>query len=230
VTEQDPPPPGSWSRIPAWPGLSYPLGATYSQGVPMLLASDELGRSQRGNNNGYCQDNDLSWLHWPEPLTRPVAGAGWSGTGRDLADFTRTLIRFRADHPVFRRRRLFTGATGHGTEAHLDDIAWLTPADTPMTEADWEAGFAKSLTVLLNGDAINEPGPRAEPILDDSFLLLFNAAEHEMEFAIPPPGFGEQWMTVLDTADPWPALDSDAVKPGDTVLLADRALRVLRRA
>ncbi len=77
---------------------------------------------------------------------------------------------------------------------------------------------------------LSERGPRAEPILDDSFLLLFSAAEHEMEFAIPPPGFGEQWMTVLDTADPWPARDPDAAKPGDAVLLADRALRVLRRA
>jgi isoamylase len=202
-----------------------------SQGVPMLLAGDEVGRTQHGNNNGYCQDNELSWLHWPQPPASPVPVA-LSGTGGDLADFTRRLIRLRADHPVFRRRRFFTGKTGQRAGAHEGDIAWLTPDGSQMTGEDWDAGFAKSLTVYLNGDAISEPGPRAEPITDDSFLLLFNAAEHGVKFAIPPADYGEQWITVLDTAQPGPAPggDASAVKPGDVLVLADRCMRVLRRA
>ena len=202
-----------------------------SQGVPMLLAGDELGRTQLGNNNGYCQDNELSWLHWPDEPSVPGAGSYQEGTGSSLADFTRALIRFRADHPVFRRRWFFTGPTSPDADAYLSDIAWITPAGTQMTEADWDAGFAKSLAVFLNGEAISEPGPHGEPIVDDSFLLLFNAAEHDVEFTIPPPGCGEQWITALDTADPRPAGDdSVAVKHGDSVVLPDRSLRVLRRA
>jgi len=200
-----------------------------SQGVPMLLAGDELGRTQHGNNNGYCQANELSWVHWPDQVAARSSGADYEGTGHVLADFTARLIRFRADHPVFRRRRFFTGPTGLATGAHQGDIAWLTPAGLPMTDADWDAGFAKSLAVFLNGDAISEPGPRAEQIVDDSFLLLFNAAEHPLEFTIPSPGFGEHWVTVLDTDDPQVAGDGDAVKPGDVVRLVDRSLRVLRR-
>jgi isoamylase len=192
-----------------------------SQGVPMLLAGDELGRSQRGNNNCYCQDNEMSWVHWP---------ANSQADPDALADFARELIRFRAEHPVFRRRRFFTGPSGQGAAAHLCDIGWLTPAGMPMTEADWETGYAKSLAVFLNGEAITEPGPRGERITDDSFLLLFNAAEQAVEFTIPEPGYGEQWTAVLDTADPRPAGDPQAVKAGDAVLLADRSVRVLRRA
>jgi isoamylase len=201
-----------------------------SQGVPMLLAGDEFGRTQLGNNNGYCQDNEISWLHWPEGIAGQGGDADWKGASRDLADFTATLIQFRADHPVFRRRRFFTGPDGLGAGDHLADIAWLTPAGSPMTADDWAAGFAKSLTVFLNGDAITEPGPRAEPITDDSFLMLFNAAEHGVEFTVPPSGYGEHWVTVFDTADPRHVPEADATKPGDTLLLADRSMRVLRRA
>jgi isoamylase len=200
-----------------------------SQGVPMLLAGDELGRTQDGNNNAYGQDNELSWLHWPDPS--PAAGipADRSGTGCVLAAVTRQLIRLRADHPVFRRRRFFTGPTGLGAGVHLGDIGWLTPSATPMTEDDWSAGFAKSLAVYLNGDAITEPGPRGEVITDDSFLLLFNAAEHDVDFTVPSADYGEQWVTVLDTADPLPSEDPPAVKPGEKLALIYHSLRVLRR-
>jgi isoamylase len=208
-----------------------------SQGVPMLLAGDELGRTQYGNNNGYCQDNEISWLHWPEAPLGPGA-AIMPGTRGALADFTRQLIRLRADHPVFRRRRFFTGEAGRGAGAHEGDIAWLTPDGSQMTGEDWDAGFAKSLAVYLNGDAISEPGLRGEPIVDDSFLLLFNAAEHGVEFTIPAAGYGEQWLTVLDTALPYPGPDAradahpdtGAAKPGDLLVLPDRCVRVLRRA
>jgi glycogen operon protein len=203
-----------------------------SQGVPMLLAGDEFGRTQLGNNNGYCQDNELSWLHWPAELAAPAAGTDWPGTGRALPDFARTLLRFRAEHPAFRRRRFFAGPGGQGKDPHADDIAWLTPSGVPMTGDDWRAGFAKSVAVFLNGDAITEPGPRGEPITDDSFLLLFNAAEHGIDFTMPDAGYGEQWVTVLDTAEPSPDPEPEpaAAKPGDVLTLPDRSLRVLRRA
>jgi len=189
-----------------------------SQGVPMLLGGDELGRTQRGNNNAYCQDNDLSWLHWPD-----VAGheKDQATAGTSVFAVARQLIRLRADHPVLRRRRFFTGPA---------DIGWLTPAGTPMTDDDWAAGFAKSLAVFLNGDAISEPGPHGERETDDSFLLLFNAAEHDVDFTIPAAGYGEQWAQELDTAEPIPApSELGLVKHGDAVTLVSRSLRVLRR-
>ncbi len=204
-----------------------------SQGVPMLLSGDELGRTQGGNNNGYCQDNKLSWLHWPaEPGTTAAEGrTDRQGTRPFLDSFVRALIRLRADHPVFRRRRFFTGEAGRSRPDHLGDIRWLTPSAEEMTEEDWAAGFAKSLTVFLNGDAISEPDPRGERITDESFLLMFNAAEHDLDFTVPAAGFGEQWISELDTADPQPPPGGiAAVKPGDTLTLASRSLRLLRRA
>ena len=188
-----------------------------SQGVPMLLAGDELGRSQHGNNNAYCQDNELSWVHWPDPEV-----ARDSGSGGTLLAVDRQLIRLRADHPVFRRRRFFTGPA---------DIGWLTAAGTPMTDEDWAAGFAKSLMVFLNGDAITEPGPRGEPVTGDSFLLLFNAAEHDLDFTVPPASYGEAWAQELDTADPLAApAEPVPAKPGDALTVVNRSMRVLRRA
>jgi isoamylase len=200
-----------------------------SQGVPMLLAGDEFGRSQHGNNNTYCQDNELSWQQWPLSELQPSVSADLEGPVAVLADFTRQLIRLRAEHPVFRRRRFLTGRAGPGASAYEDDVAWLKPDSSAMTEDDWAAGFAKSLMVFLNGEAITEPGQRGEPVVDGSFLLMFNAAEHSVEFMVPPSGFGEQWVQELDTAEPRPAGDPPSVKPGDIVVLADRSLRVLSR-
>ena len=197
-----------------------------SQGVPMLLAGDELGRTQQGNNNGYCQDNELSWLHWPADAgTHQQSDETWPS----LHPFVRSLIRLRAEHPVFRRRRFFTGEAGRGVRDHLGDIAWLTPGGAGMTDGDWDAGFVKSLAVFLNGEAISEPDPRGERITDDSFLLLFNAAEHGVEFTIPE-GYGEEWSLELDTAEPMPSEDGTMVKAGDMLTLAARSLRLLRRA
>jgi glycogen operon protein len=192
-----------------------------SQGVPMLLGGDELGRTQDGNNNAYCQDNDLSWVHWPG---EDAAGANHyeRGTGTPALALARQLLRLRADHPVFRRRRFFTGPA---------DIGWLTPAGAPMTDEDWAAGFAKSLAVLLNGDAITEPGPRGERVTDDTFLLLFNAAEHDLDFTIPQASSGEQWVHEVDTAEPLPgSSEQSPVKAGDVLTLVSRSMRVLRRA
>jgi isoamylase len=203
-----------------------------SQGVPMLLAGDEFERTQGGNNNAYCQDNDTSWVHWP---AEPAAGSGTEidrrGTGSSLHSFVRTLIRLRAEHPVLRRRRFFTGEAGRSRPDHLADIRWLTPAADEMTDGDWAAGFAKSLAVFLNGDAISEPDQRGQRITDESFLLMFNAADHDVDFTIPAAEFGEQWLSVIDTAGSHPLLGKGiSVKPGDALTVTSRSMRVLCRA
>jgi isoamylase len=189
-----------------------------SQGIPMLLAGDEMGRTQRGNNNAYCQDNEISWMHWPGA---PVDQA--------LLEFARRVIGLRRDHPVFRRRLYFRGRSIRGGRDALGDIAWFTSAGEEMTEDDWEAGFAKSLTVFLNGEAISEPDQRGERIRDDSFLLLFNPSELDLELAVPAARYGQVWEKELDTAAvAEPA--TMAVKPGDLVRVASRSVQLLRRA
>ncbi|HEY2125717.1 MAG TPA: alpha-amylase family glycosyl hydrolase, partial [Streptosporangiaceae bacterium] len=208
-----------------------------SQGVPMLLAGDEMGRTQRGNNNAYCQDTEISWVHWPSDHGPPDGDAAVPGylADQDLLDFVRTLIRLRADHQVFRRRRFFRGqeaVRGRGSgHDQPGDIAWFTPAGEEMTDDDWAVGFAKSLTVFLNGDAITEPDPRGERVRDASFLLLFNASELDLAFTIPPQRYGEKWAKVLDTALPVSAVpDVPAVKPGDGLPIPSRSMQVLARA
>jgi isoamylase len=191
-----------------------------SQGVPMLLAGDELGRTQQGNNNAYCQDNEISWVNW----------AVHDEDDQLLVDYIRTLIGLRADHPVFRRRRFFSGQAIRGGHQRLRDIAWFTPTGQEMTGEDWDAGFAKSLTVFLNGQAISEPDRRGERISDDSFLLLFNASEHDLVFAIPPRRYGQRWTTVLDTARPRADPEgASTVKPGDMTTVINRSLQLLSR-
>ena len=191
-----------------------------SQGVPMLLAGDEMGRTQQGNNNAYCQDNEISWLNW----------AVHDEDDQALPDFVRALVRVRADHPVFRRRRFFRGQAIRGGRQRLGDIAWFTLAGEEMTDDDWEAGFAKSLTVFLYGRAISEPDRRGERIADDSFLMLFNASEHDLAFTVPPRRYGSRWAKMLDTATPGADFENDsAVKPGDTMTVINRSIQVLHR-
>ncbi len=209
-----------------------------SQGIPMLLAGDELGHTQRGNNNAYCQDNEISWLRWPgrqagDPDTGGRAGDPDTGDpdAGDLTAFTSALIRLRAGHPVLRRRRFFRGTSIRGVRSRLGDIAWFTPAGEEMTDEDWDVGFAKSLTVFLNGDAITEPDRRGQRIRDDSFLLLLHASESDLDFVVPPALYGEEWLRVLDTAGPdGLADDQPAVKPGDAISMVRRSVQVLRRA
>jgi isoamylase len=187
-----------------------------SQGVPMMLAGDELGRTQRGNNNAYCQDNEISWVDWE---AEEPAG---------LLELTRALSALRRDHPVFRRRRFFSGQPA-GTDGNaLRDIIWFTPAGTTMTLADWGSAFARSLGVFLNGNAITEPGPRGEAITDAHFLLLFNAHSEPVPFALPGPDLAPGWEIVVDTADPAPDPPRSPQDPGGTLLVRDRAIVVLR--
>ncbi|MCV2396312.1 glycogen debranching protein GlgX [Actinotalea sp. M2MS4P-6] len=187
-----------------------------SQGVPMLSHGDELGRTQLGNNNGYCQDNELTWIDWD--LDRNQTS---------LLDFTRHAVRLRREHPVLRRRRFFAGRPDHGGESELGDIAWLTTTGEHMADEDWSESHAKAFQVWLNGEAIAEPDTRGEPIVDDSFLMLFNAAEHGVQFTLPGPDYGEKWTCELDTSIS--LAEGKVVAAGSTLTLAGRCCLVLSR-
>ncbi|MGP3982129.1 glycogen debranching protein GlgX [Streptomyces sp. KR80] len=190
-----------------------------SQGVPMVSHGDEFGRTQHGNNNAYCQDNEISWVHWPA-----------EDGDRSLLEFTRSMVWLRRDHPVFRRRRFFHGRPMEGTHDELSDIAWFTPQGKEMTQRDWQQASARSITVFLNGHAISEPGPRGERIRDDSFLLMFNASPEVRHFVVPVD-HGRQWQVVVDTARMEGVAPGTGrkVKAGDRFTLLDRSLLVLRR-
>ncbi|MEU6624049.1 glycogen debranching protein GlgX [Streptomyces litmocidini] len=192
-----------------------------SQGVPMLSHGDEFGRTQGGNNNAYCQDNEVSWVRWPKENDEADS---------TLLRFTRAMVRLRRDHPVFRRRRFFHGRPVEGTHDELTDIAWFTPEGEEMTSRDWQAAHAQALTVFLNGNAISEPGPQGERIADDSFLLMFNASSKELEFAVPD-SHGRCWRMVVDTSDPegMPPREGPELAGGERVTLAPLSLAVLRR-
>jgi isoamylase len=185
-----------------------------SQGIPMLLAGDEIGRTQGGNNNAYCQDNEVSWVNWEQ-------------ADAELLEFVCALAELRREHPVFRRRRFFLGRPHSGDG--LGDIAWLTPSGRHMTDRDWHAGFGKAIAVFLNGDAITEPDPRGQPVLDDSFLLLFNAHSDPVAFSLPPARFGQSWEVVLDTAAGTVATETPVLQASARVRVAGHAAQIMRR-
>ena len=160
-----------------------------SQGTPMLAHGDELGRTQQGNNNVYGQDSELAWMDWE---------AAAEQRNLDLTAFTSRVIALRAAHPVFRRRRFFEGRPVSSADK-MRDITWLTPAGAYMTEADWDSGFGKSITVFLNGDGIPDKDVRGERVVDDSFLLCFNAHHEDLEFQTPDGRFAQEWTVDLDT-------------------------------
>jgi glycogen operon protein len=183
----------------------------------MLLHGDELGRTQQGNNNGYAQDNELTWIHWDE-------------ADEELLEFTKGLIRLRSEHPTFRRRRFFHGRPVRREEgAPVPDIDWFTPAGDRMTEDDWDAHYAKSIAVYLNGHGIRETDERGEPILDDCFFLAFNAHHEPMEFALPATEYAAAWTVVLDTGATG-EVEVDELKPGETLTVGARAVVVLSAA
>jgi glycogen operon protein len=157
-----------------------------SQGVPMLLGGDEIGRTQGGNNNGYCQDNEISWYDWGR-------------ADESLLEFARGLIQFRHRHPVFRRRRWFQGRPIRGSQ--VSDISWFTPGGDEMSEEHWGHGFAKSLGVFLNGDSIPTRDSRGEQVVDDSFYVLFNAHSEPIDCVLPNDALGQRWTVVFDTGE-----------------------------
>ncbi len=184
-----------------------------SQGVPMLRHGDELGHSQQGNNNAYCQDNELSWLDWEHVDDLFLA-------------FCTDVIAFRRKHPAFRRRRFFEGRPIFGTK--MSDIGWFRPDGQEMEPEDWETGFAKSLGVFLNGDALPDPDRRGSRLSDDSFLLLFNAHDGEVRFVLPGGAWGQLWVTDIDSAA-FPSKHQQYCA-GAKVTVAARSVLVLRRA
>ena len=182
-----------------------------SQGVPMLLGGDEFGRTQAGNNNAYCQDNEISWVDWAHP-------------DREFLAFVTRVTRLRRDHPVFRRRRFFEGRPVRGT--NLDDIAWLAPDGSEMTDADWQDGYARALGVFLNGRGIRKAHALGTPPADDSFLLLFNAHSAPVAFAIRVGSLALDWRIEVDTSRPDGS--SGDGHAGAELTVAARSLIVLR--
>ncbi|HVN51432.1 MAG TPA: hypothetical protein VMT43_08365, partial [Acidimicrobiales bacterium] len=188
-----------------------------SQGVPMLLGGDEIGRTQHGNNNAYAQDNEVSWYDWDH-------------ADRDLLEVTRRLSELRRQHPVFRRRKWFQGRPIMGEKA--DDIEWFTPDGAIMSGGDWGVGYARSIAVYLNGDAIAAPDPRGQRVLDDDFYAVFNAYEEPLDFVLPDGSYANRWVVVLDTA----ADDLESIFPSDesehtagtTVTVGGRSVTLLQ--
>jgi isoamylase len=185
-----------------------------SQGVPMLLGGDEISRTQGGNNNAYCQDNEISWYDWEQ-------------ADQDLLEFIRRIIDFRSRHPVFHRRGWFQGRPIHGSRVH--DVAWFKPDGEEMSKGDWETGFAKSLGVFLNGEGITAPDPRGERIIDDTFYLLFNAHYEAVNFRLPDSKWGQSWTRALDTANGVVEEKEEAFQPGQELPVQAYSMLVMRR-
>jgi isoamylase len=187
-----------------------------SQGTPMIAHGDEMGRTQNGNNNVYCQDSELSWMDW-----------SLVDKNADLLAFARKVTTLRKKHPVFRRRRFFEGEPIR-TGEEVRDIAWFTPLGTEMTPEEWNTSFHKCVGVFLNGDAIDAPDARGERVVDDSFLLCFNSHQGAVEFRVPSSDYARKWIVELDTNDP--DCDTDRVMAADEqISLAGRSLLVLRK-
>ncbi|BCY13816.1 glycogen debranching protein GlgX [Actinoplanes sp. L3-i22] len=188
-----------------------------SQGVPMISHGDELGRTQQGNNNAYCQDDEISWIDW-------------ENADEQLLDFTRKLTAFRHRHQVFQRRRFFTGlpVTARGGGDPLPDLEWFTPDGRQMAGDDWGNDFGRAVALFVNGEGIRERGQYGQRHVDSSFLLFFNAHDAPIEFATPPAEYGEKWEKVIETAEPSPERPS-VVEAGHKLWVPDRSLIVLDR-
>ena len=186
----------------------------FSQGVPMLLAGDEMGRSQQGNNNAYCQDNEISWVDW-----------ALSADDQDFLAFVQRVITLRREHPVFRRKHFFQGRAIRGSQ--IKDIAWIRPDGKEMSDDEWDHEFAHCLGVYLSGDAMEERDGRGRPIKDDNFLLLFNSHHESAPFQLPEIGKAGVWQSLLDTqfSDEPPA--ERKFKGGDIYPLEARSLALL---
>ena len=189
-----------------------------SQGTPMIAHGDEFARTQNGNNNVYCQDNELAWMDWNR-----------LDESEELHDFTRRLISIRKEHPVFRRRRFLAGGP-LGMDAQDRDIAWLAPDGQMMTNDDWGFAFGKALQVYFNGNMIAEPDSRGQQVVDDSFVLMFNAYHEDIEFTLPPKNMGAKWEVLIDTTEPlgYPA-EKEEIEAQGTANVPARSTLVLRQ-
>jgi glycogen operon protein len=186
-----------------------------SQGVPMLLAGDEMGRTQQGNNNAYCHDSELSWIDW-------------ANQDEALFAFTRRLVALRRAHPVFRRRRWLVGRPFQ--EGHREDIAWFRPNGIKMREADWHRNGIASLGVFLNGHGIPTPDKHGERIIDATFYFLLNAHHEPAEFQLPRRRWGTKWTLEFDTAaDPLAPPAERVYTAGERILVESRSMLLLTR-
>ncbi len=183
-----------------------------SQGVPMLVAGDEFGRTQGGNNNAYCQDNEVSWLDW-------------ENADQSLLDFTQKLIELRKNHPVFCRRNWFQGVA---IRSRVNDIAWFLPEGIEMSEENWSHDFAKSLGVFLNGRELHYVDEQGNKILDDSFYVIFNAYHGPLDYVLPPEKFAKNWLKVLDTSEDCISENGVCFKAEETINVAGRSVVVLK--
>jgi glycogen operon protein len=185
-----------------------------SQGVPMILHGDELGRTQRGNNNTYAQDSQLSWIHW-------------DAADLPLTEFVSAVARLRKDHPTFRRRNFFDGRpVRRGAGEPLADIVWLTPGGEEMEPDNWGAGFGRAIGVFLNGNGIRGRDERGARITDLNFAVFFNAGDENVDFALPSEEFSGSWEIVIDTSGE--LADSAPRKAGDRLPVMTKSLVVLR--
>ncbi|MCM3613214.1 glycogen debranching protein GlgX [Microbacterium enclense] len=185
-----------------------------SQGVPMLLHGDELGRTQGGNNNGYAQDNEITWVDW-------------SSIDTPLIEFTAALARLRKQHPTFRRSRFFDGRPVKMEEgAPIPDVVWLRPDGSLMQPEDWDNGFGRAVGVFLNGQGIRERDRRGQSISDDHFLVLFNAGDEPVDFQLPDFEYAPKWDAYVDTAGE--RANTEPLSPGETLPLEPKSLIVLR--
>jgi glycogen operon protein len=185
-----------------------------SQGVPMLLAGDELGRSQQGNNNAYCQDNEISWVNWDR-----------LGAEKELVAFVRRLIALRQNHPVFRRRNFFQGRSIKG--AGVKDILWLRPDGREMTDEEWNQEHARTLGLFLSGSAVDEIDERGQLITDENFVFLMNAHHEEVSFTLPTAASGMMWNCLVDTSFEHARSPGTVHEPMTTYSLQPRSLALL---
>lgn len=183
-----------------------------SQGVPMLVSGDEIGNTQKGNNNAYCQDNEISWLDWIH-------------ADNELLAFTQKLIHFRKKHPNFRRRLWFRGVPIKG--AGIEDIAWFLPGGFEMSEENWSHDYAKSLAIFMNGEGIRTVGPKGERTVDNSFYLMFNAHYEGLDFKLPRRKYGYKWLKVIDTHENLFTDEGEIFKYGESIHVNSRSIVLL---
>lgn len=184
-----------------------------SQGVPMLVAGDELGRTQQGNNNAYCQDNEMSWINW-------------QNADKELIEFVKKIIHLRKNHPAFCRERWFQGMPIKGVG--VEDIAWFLPEGTEMTEENWNTGFAKSMAIYLNGKGLHTTGAKGEIITDDNFYVIFNAHYESLNYVLPSEKYGKHWCKLLDTGRNYLADEGEQFIPKQEINIEGRSIVLLK--
>jgi isoamylase len=184
-----------------------------SQGIPMIVAGDEVGRTQQGNNNAYCQDNEMSWINW-------------ENADQSFLEFTKKLIAFYKTHPAFTRQRWFNGREVEGTGSK--DIAWFLPEGSEMSEDNWKQDFAKSLAVFLNGKGVRLKNEKGESITDDHFYVVFNAHSEEVPYKLPGTGYAKNWTKVIDTFEASVSEAGKKFRAGQTVKVPGRAVIVFK--